>query len=69
MWVFRLSSIELAVLIFGIVLGATALGVFLGRRVRHLSDDLKEPFGVLQGALLGVVGLILAFGLSLAVTR
>ena len=51
------------------VLGATALGVFLGRRVRHLSDTLKEPFGVLQAALLGVVGLILAFGLSLAVTR
>jgi hypothetical protein len=51
------------------VLGATALGVFLGHRVRHLSDDLKEPFGVLQGALLGVVGLILAFGLSLAVNR
>ena len=51
------------------VLGATALGVYLGRRVRHLSDSLKEPFGVLQAALLGVVGLILAFGLSLAVTR
>lgn len=51
------------------VLGATAVGVFLGRRVRHLSDALKEPFGVLQAALLGVVGLILAFGLSLAVTR
>jgi hypothetical protein len=52
-----------------VVLGATAIGVFLGRRVRHLSDSLKEPFGVLQAALLGVVGLILAFGLSLAVTR
>jgi len=52
-----------------VVLGATALGVFLGHRVRHLSDDLKDPFGVLQAALLGVVGLILAFGLSLAVTR
>lgn len=52
-----------------VVLGATAIGVFLGRRVRHLSDTLKEPFGVLQAALLGVVGLILAFGLSLAVTR
>jgi hypothetical protein len=51
------------------VLGATAIGIFLGRRVRHLSDSLKEPFGVLQAALLGVVGLILAFGLSLAVTR
>jgi hypothetical protein len=52
-----------------VVLGATAIGVFLGRRVRHLSESLKEPFGVLQAALLGVVGLILAFGLSLAVTR
>lgn len=51
------------------VLGATAIGIFLGHRVRHLSDSLKEPFGVLQAALLGVVGLILAFGLSLAVTR
>jgi hypothetical protein len=30
---------------------------------------LSEPFAVLQGALLGVVGLILAFGFSLAVSR
>ncbi len=51
------------------MLGATALGVFLGHRVRHLSDSLKEPFGILQGALLGLVGLMLAFGLSLAVSR
>ncbi len=51
------------------ILGATALGAFLGRRVRHLSDTLSEPFGVLQGALLGVVGLILAFGLSLSLSR
>jgi hypothetical protein len=52
-----------------VLLGATALGVFLGQRFRHLSDSLKEPFGVLQAALLGVVGLLLAFGLSLAVSR
>jgi hypothetical protein len=52
-----------------VVLGGTALGIFLGHRVRHLSDSLKDPLGVLQAALLGVVGLILAFGLSLAVTR
>jgi hypothetical protein len=31
--------------------------------------SLKEPFGALQSALLGVVGLILAFGLTLAVGR
>jgi hypothetical protein len=55
--------------VFGVVLGATALGALLGRRVRHLSESLSEPFGVLQAALLGVVGLILAFGLSLALSR
>jgi hypothetical protein len=68
-WFFRLSTLEVALVLAAAVLGATALGVFLGHRVRHLSDTLKEPFGVLQAALLGVVGLILAFGLSLAVTR
>jgi hypothetical protein len=52
-----------------VLLGATGLGIFLGHRVRHLSDSLKEPFGILQGALLGVVGLLLAFGLSLAIGR
>jgi hypothetical protein len=52
-----------------VILGATALGVFLGHRVRHRSESLKEPMGVLQGALLGLVGLLLAFGLSLAVSR
>jgi hypothetical protein len=52
-----------------VVLGATAIGIFAGRRVRHLSADLKEPLGIMQGALLGLVGLLLAFGLSLAVSR
>jgi hypothetical protein len=37
----------------------------MGRR----AQGLEEPFAVLQAALLGVVGLILAFGLSLAVGR
>jgi hypothetical protein len=59
----------MALVLAATVLGATAIGIFLGRRVSHLSDSLKEPFGTLQAALLGVVGLILAFGLSLAVTR
>src|ERR1700745_3933517 len=66
---FQLTTPELAVLLFGVLLGAPVLGALLGRRVRHLSDSLKEPFGILQAALLGLVGLLLAFGLSLAVTR
>ena len=66
---FQLTSLELALILLLAVLGATGLGVFLGRRVQHLSESLREPFGALQAASLGVVGLILAFGLSLAVSR
>jgi hypothetical protein len=66
---FRLSSWELGIVIFFVVGGASALGVFAGRYLRAHSERYREPIGVLQGALLGVVGLILAFGLSLAVGR
>jgi hypothetical protein len=66
---FSLSSWELGILIFTVIGGASALGVLLGRYARHQSHPYREPIGVLQGALLGVVGLILAFGLSLAVGR
>ncbi len=66
---FSLSSWTVALIIVAVVGGITAVGVVLGRYLRKHSDALREPFGVLQGALLGVVGLILAFGLSLAVGR
>ena len=65
---FRLNSLELALVLAAIVFGATGVAIMLGRRHRERSD-MREPFAVLQGALLGVVGLILAFGLSLAVGR
>jgi hypothetical protein len=66
---FRLSSFELGLIIFGIVLGTTLLGVFLGRRLRAHAETLREPFSVVQAALLGLVALILAFGLTMAVGR
>jgi len=66
---FRLSSFELALILFAIVFGTTAVGLLLGRAFRHRSDHLREPVSVLQGALLGLVGLVLAFGLALAVGR
>jgi hypothetical protein len=66
---FRLSSLELALIIFGIVLGTTLLGAFLGSRLRAHAETLREPFGVVQAALLGLVALILAFGLTMAVGR
>jgi hypothetical protein len=61
--------LELGLILFAVVFGATALGLVLGRMVRHRSEHLREPLGVLQGALLGLVGLVLAFGLALAVGR
>ena len=66
---FRLSDWELALLIFGAIFGVTVCGLLLGRYLREHVETLREPFGVLQTALLGLVGLILAFGLSLAVGR
>jgi hypothetical protein len=66
---FRLTSVELGLLILGVVLGTTLLGVAFGRRLRAHAETLREPFGVLQAALLGLVALLLAFGLSLAVSR
>jgi hypothetical protein len=65
---FRLNSVELALVLIAVVFGATGIAFALGRRHRERSE-MREPFAVLQGALLGVVGLILAFGLSLAVGR
>ena len=66
---FQLSSWVLGLVIFAIVLSATSLGLLLGRSQRQRSEGLREPLAVLQAALLGVVGLILAFGLALAVGR
>src|SRR5215471_10926767 len=66
---FSLSDWTLALIILAVIAVVTAAGVALGRFLRKKSEELREPFGALQGALLGVVALILAFGLTLAVGR
>src|SRR5215470_12332385 len=66
---FSLPSWAIALLLLAVIGAATAAGFALGRYLREHEAKLREPFGVLQAALLGVVGLILAFGLSLAVGR
>lgn len=66
---FSLPSWVLALVIFGVIGGACLAGAAAGSYLRSRSETLEGPLGVLQGALLGVVGLILAFGLSLAVGR
>jgi hypothetical protein len=66
---FSLPTWAVALVLLVVVGAATAAGFSLGRYLREHEATLREPFGVLQGALLGVVGLILAFGLTLAVGR
>ena len=66
---FSLPSWALALVLLAVVGIATVVGFSLGRYLREHQATLREPFGVIQGALLGVVGLILAFGLTLAVGR
>src|SRR5580765_6359923 len=66
---FTLDTWQLALILFTIVVGGTVLGLLAGRYLKKHSEVLREPIGVLQGALLGLVALILAFGLSLAVGR
>ena len=66
---FTLRTDVLAVVVLATVVGATVVGLVIGRRIRARSDEPQDSFGVLQGALLGFMGLVLAFGLSLAVGR
>lgn len=57
------------VLLFLIISGSIVAGIALGRRLGERSDSNRESVGVVQGALLGLVGLLLAFGLTMAVSR
>ena len=66
---FSLPTWVVGLLVFALVVGACIVGALVGRYLRRHTDALREPIGVLQAALLGLVGLILAFGLSLAVGR
>src|SRR4051812_16604339 len=66
---FRLNTGVLLLSLAVVMFGATLVGLAFGRRLGRRSSHLREPFGILQGALIGFMGLVLAFGLSLAVGR
>jgi hypothetical protein len=66
---FSLPTWALALIIFGVVVIACVVGSVLGAMHVGRSERLREPLGIVQGAILGVVGLILAFGLTLAIER
>jgi hypothetical protein len=66
---FSLPTWALALVIFGVVVLACVFGGVLGALHLGRSERLREPLGIVQGAILGVVGLVLAFGLTLAIDR
>ena len=66
---FTLNSWQLAFVLVGILFGATVIGLIAGCSLAHHAETLREPFGVVQAALLTLVGLLLAFTLAMAVTR
>ena len=66
---FSLSSWVLALLLFAVVVGTTCAGLWHGRTLRHRKDTLGTPLSAVSGALLGLVGLLLAFGLAMSVGR
>lgn len=69
MFFFALSSVLLVAVLLVLIVGAAGCGLLLGRSLREKKESVSESFGVLQAALLGFMGLILAFGLSLAIGR
>jgi hypothetical protein len=66
---FGLSTWLLALLLSALMFGATVAGLYAARAMGARSQAFREPLGVLQGALIGFMGLVLAFGLSLALGR
>jgi hypothetical protein len=45
------------------------LGAFIGQRVRPLKEEERNDFGVVQNAILTLLGLLIAFTFSMSVSR
>src|ERR1700748_3638832 len=45
------------------------LGAFIGQRVRPLKEEERNDFGVVQSAILTLLGLLIAFTFSMSVSR
>jgi len=58
----------LFVVLVVIMFGSSVAGIVVGRR-RHTAEGGHDSVGVVQGTLLGLVGLLLAFGLTMSVGR
>lgn len=60
----------IAFILFLLLLAATEVGIVWGRRLqRRMDDATRSQLGALEGAMLGVLGLLLAFTFGMAGTR
>jgi hypothetical protein len=66
---FQMSTLILVVVLILILGAAVTAGALIGRSLRSRREAHRESVGVVQGTLLGLVGLLLAFGLTMAVGR
>jgi type II secretory pathway pseudopilin PulG len=67
---FNTASWIICIGLFAILLGALAIGRWLGRRARaNIDETAKSQASSLQGAILGLLALLLAFTLSMAISR
>ena len=64
-----LSDLSVAVLLFCLLLGSLEAGFRLGRRALDRDADTLSQIGTIQGAILGTLGLLLAFSFAAAGTR
>lgn len=64
------SEALIAGVLVALVLAAMESGFRLGRRAKSkISEEAKAPISVIAGSVLGVVGLLLGFTISMAVSR
>jgi FtsH-binding integral membrane protein len=67
---YEIDALVLTLILFGALLAALAFGFWLGRRARATTDETaKSQSSTMQGAIIGVLALLLAFTLSMAITR
>src|SRR5215467_905349 len=48
---------------------AALIGAFIGQKVRPLKEEEREDFGVVQNATLTLLGLLIGFSFSMAISR
>lgn len=68
--IFNTASWIIIICLFATLLGAWSIGRYLGRRARATIDETaKSQANALQGAVLGLLALLMAFTLSMAISR